>query len=132
MKKLLISTAVIELGAGLALAFSPSVAVRLVLGSPLDSAAAVALGRLAGAALLALGLACWLASRDAESRAARGVVTAMTLYNLGAVVVLGAAGVQLRPVRVALWPAVALHTLMTLWCVTALLEKPTPVAETKK
>lgn len=132
MKRLLISTAVIELGAGLALTCCPSAAVALLLHSPLESPAAVTLGRMAGAALLALGVACWFARHDAQSCAARGVITAMTVYNLGAVVVLGVAGIQSQPVGVALWSAVVLHVIMTAWCVKALLKKPTQIAEKTK
>jgi hypothetical protein len=96
----------------------------LLLGSPLDEPAAVALGRLAGVALLTLAVACWLAKYDAQSCAARGVVSAMVVYNLGAVLVLGAAGIWSRPVGIALWPAVALHAAMTVWCVASLRCKP--------
>jgi hypothetical protein len=85
MKPLLVVTAVIELGAGLALLGFPSAAVALLLGSSLAMPAAVTLRRLAGAALLALGLACWLARRDVQSRAARRLVAAMLLYNFAAV-----------------------------------------------
>ena len=124
MKALYTLMAVIELGAGVALLCCPSAAVALLLGSGLDAPAAVALGRLAGAALLALGVACWFARGDEQSRAARGVVTAMTVYNLGAVVVLGTAGIRLRPVGVALWPAVVLHAAMAGWCVECLRRRP--------
>jgi hypothetical protein len=129
MKRLLMVTAILEVGAGLALLCCPSPAVALLLGSPLDTPAATALGRLAGAALLALGVACWLAQRDTPSCAARGVVTAMIFYNLGAVVVLGAAGIRSHPVGVALWPAVILHAAMTVWCAVGLLGKPVPAAK---
>jgi hypothetical protein len=132
MKKLLIVSAVIEVGAGLALLCCPSTIVALLLGSPLDAPAAVTLGRLAGSALFALSVACWFATHDAQSCAAKGVIAAMTLYNLGAVVVLGSAGIQSRPAGVALWPAVILHALMTAWCVTVLLKKTTPAAEKTK
>jgi len=124
MRLLLAVTAVIEVGAGLALLFWPSAAVALLLGSGLDTPAAVTLGRLAGAALFALGVACWFARHDVRSCAARGLASAMVLYNLGAVVILGVAGTQLRPVGVALWPVVVLHAAMTVWCVTSLLCKP--------
>ena len=127
MKLLLLLTAAIELGAGLALLGFPSAAVALLLGSPLEAPAAVALGRVAGAALLALGVACWLAHCEAQSGAARGVITAMTVYNLGAVVILSAAGVQLRPVGVALWPAVVLHTAMGIGCTACLRRSPLQV-----
>jgi hypothetical protein len=121
MKTLHTVSAVIELGAGLALLVFPSAVVKLLLGSPLDSFAAIALGRLAGAALLALGVACWLARGDTLGCAAKGLVVAMLIYNMGAVVVLGVAGVQLPTTGIALWPAVVLHTAMAVWCVRELI-----------
>ena len=127
MKRLLIVTAVIELGVGVALLCLPSATVTLLLGSGLDTPAAVALGRVGGTALFALGVGCWLAQYDAQSCAARGLVSAMVLYNVGAVAILGAAGIRSQPVGVALWPAVVLHAVMTVWCVTSLLRKPTRI-----
>jgi xanthine/uracil permease len=120
VKNLHTVSAVIELGAGLALLAVPSIAVRLLLGSEI-SRAVVPLGRIAGAALLALGVACWLASGETKSCAARGLVVAMLVYNFGAVIVLGAAGIQLPTVGVALWPAVILHAVMAVWCVRVLI-----------
>ena len=127
MKRLLIVTAIIELGVGLALLCFPSATVTFLLGSGLDTPAAVALGRVAGAALSALGVASWLAHYDAQSCAARGLVSAMVLYNLGAVIILSAAGIRSQPVGVALWPAVVLHAVMAIWCVASLLRKPTRI-----
>jgi hypothetical protein len=127
VNRLLKLTALIEAATGFWLIVIPSVVVRLLLGSPLDTPAAVTLGRVAGAALLALGVACWLAQYDAQSCAARGLVSAMVLYNLGTVVILGAAGIRSQPVGIALWPAVVLHAAMTIWCVTSLLRKPTRI-----
>ena len=125
MKRLLIVTAVIELGAGVVLLCFPSATVALLLGSSLDIPGAMTLARVAGTALFALGVACWLAQYDAESCAARGLVSAMVLYNFGAVIILSAAGIRSQPVGVALWPAVILHAVMAVWCVTSLLRKPT-------
>lgn len=131
MKRPLIVTARIELGAGLALLFCPTATVAFLLGSPLTTSAAVALGRLAGTALLALGIANWLARGDERSGAVKGLITAMTVYNLGAVIILDAAGIRLRPVGVALWPAVLLHAAMTVWCVRSLLREPIQIAGKK-
>jgi len=114
------ATAVIELGAGLALLSFPSAAVALLLGAPLEASAALTLARVAGAALLTLGAASWLARGDTQSRAARGLVAAMVLYNLGVAIILGAAGVRSQPVGIALWPAVVLHAAMTIWCIMSL------------
>ena len=121
MKNLPTVSAVIELGAGLALLAFPSAVVKLLLGSPLDAPAAIALGRLAGAALLALGVACWFARDDTKSRAARGLVVAMLVYNVGAVVILGAAGIRVPAPGIALWPAVVLHAVMAVWCIRVLI-----------
>jgi hypothetical protein len=115
--------AIIEAATGLALIAVPTVVVRLLLGAEI-SGASIPLGRVAGVALLALGVACWLAHYDARSCAARGLVSAMVLYNLGTVVILGAAGIRSQPVGIALWPAVILHALMTVWCITSLLDRP--------
>ena len=116
MKRLLKLTAIIEAATGLALIAVPSVVVRLLLGSPLDTSAAVMLGRVAGAALLALGVACWLARDDTQSRATRGLVVAMLMYNIPATAVLAFAGIGLGLHGVALWPAVVLHAAMGAWC----------------
>jgi hypothetical protein len=132
MKTLLIVTALIEAGAGAGLMCCPSAMAALLLGSPLDTPAALTLGRVAGAALFALGVACWFAHYDAQNGAARGLVSAMVLYNLGAVVILGIAGIRLQPLGIALWPAVVLHTAMTVWCTVCLLRIPARIDRNTK
>lgn len=115
MKNLHTVTAVIELGAGLALLSFPSATVA----------------RVGGAALLALGVACWLARGDTQSGAARGLIVAMLLYDVAAVVVLAFAGTGFGLYGAALWPAVFLHAVMTVWCVTWLRRGPMPVSEAR-
>jgi hypothetical protein len=116
MKSLYTATAAVELGAGLALLCFPSATVMLLVGAPLQAAPALTVGRVGGAGLLALGVACWLARDDTQSRAARGLIAAMSLYNVAAVVVLAFAGIGFGLHGVALWPAVILHAVMTVWC----------------
>lgn len=116
MKRLLITTALIEIGAGLALLGWPAIFVRLLLGAPLEGSAAFVVARIGGAGLLTLGVAAWLASYDAMSTAARGLGRAMILYNLGAALILGVTGLHAAAVGPALWFAVGLHVAMTAWC----------------
>jgi Kef-type K+ transport system membrane component KefB len=111
----------IELGAGLALLCVPSVTAVLLLGEQLVEPVALAVARVAGVALLTLGVACWLASRDTGSRAARGLVAAMVIYNLGATIILATAGILSHLFGVALWPAVAVHLAMAIWCIVSVL-----------
>jgi multisubunit Na+/H+ antiporter MnhG subunit len=124
MKRLLIATAAIEAGAGVALIAIPSSVTTLLIGAQLTTAAALTVARVGGAGVLSLGVACWLARGDAQSGGARALVVAMLLYNVAAVVILGDASMQSQPVGVALWPVVVLHSAMAAWCVLNLVRTP--------
>ncbi len=128
MKRFLTLTAIIEAATGLALIAVPAIVVRLLLGAEI-SGASIPLGRVAGAALLALGVACWLACDDRQSRTARGLVVAMLIYNIVATTVLAFAGIGLGLDGVALWPAVVLHAAMAVWCVVCLRRSPQNVTD---
>jgi hypothetical protein len=114
------ATAAIEAGAGLGLLGFPLRAAELLLGAPLESPDAMTLARVGGAGLLTLGAAFWLARGDTQSRAAKGLIAALVIYNLAVVLILGIAGIRAERVGVLLWPAVVLHTAMTIWCFVSL------------
>ncbi len=120
MKALHTASAVIELGAGLALLCCPSATVALLIGAALESPAGLTVARVGGAGLFALGVACWLARGDTQSRAAKGLVVAMLLYDVAAVAVLAYANIGFGLYGVALWPAVVLHAVMSVWCLACL------------
>jgi hypothetical protein len=120
MKTLQIASALIELGAGLALLSYPSVAVAFLVGAPLEGPAALTVGRVCGAGLLTLGVACWLARGDTQSRAANGLIAAMLFYDVAVAAILAFAAIGNGLYGVALWPAVVLHTAMSVWCVACL------------
>jgi hypothetical protein len=117
MKRLLLVTAALEAAAGVALLVVPSMAAMLLLGAPVETSAALTVARVGGCGLFTLGMACWLARADAHSRAATGLVDALTFYNIAVVVVLAYAGVRLGLRGVLLWPAVVLHIAMAAWCI---------------
>ena len=119
-RKLLVVTALAETGVGLTLLLSPPLVAGLLLGVSLDAPAALVVGRIAGAALLSLGGACWLARDDGPSLARRGLVAALLLYNCAACAVLAHAGAGVRLVGVLMWPAVALHAVLAVWCIACL------------
>ena len=120
MKTLQIVSAMIELGAGLALLCCPSAAVGRLVGAPLEGRAALTVARVCGAGLLALGVACWLARGDTQSLASNGLVAAMLLYDVAVAAILAYAAIENGLYGVALWPAVILHTVMSVWCVACL------------
>ncbi len=102
MKAMLRTIAVIEVTTAIALLAVPALLVSALLGAPLDTSAGLVVARLAGAAVLSLGVACWLGIRDARSRATVGIVAAMLLYNLAAVVLLASARFRLGMMGVGL------------------------------
>jgi hypothetical protein len=123
MKKLLTMTAVIETGPGLLMVILPSLAATLLFGSPLDTPAGLTAGRSAGAALVAIGVASWLTRNAGQSRAARGLVGALTIYNTAIVAIFAYAGLVLGLSSTGFWPAVLVHAAMAVWCVVSLLRR---------
>lgn len=115
-KALLAVSGVIELAAGVALLVRPSPTVMQLVGESLESPGALSVARVGGAGLLALGLTCWLARVDAQSRAATGLVAAMLTYNVAAAAILAHANIGYGLRGVALWPGVALHAVLAVWC----------------
>jgi hypothetical protein len=102
----------------------PSVPLALLLGVDQASPEAAVVARVAGAALLALGVACWLGRTDTGSSSQLGLLTGVLTYDVIAVGVLVYTGLLLGLVGIALWPAVVLHTALAVWCVVCLRVTP--------
>ena len=120
MKYLLGLTAVFESATGLALLLAPALLASLLFGVGLDAPIGMIVARIAGAALLALGVACWLARDEGRRRSILGLIVALLLYNVAAAVVLIHAGIGLKLSGAALWPAVLAHVALALWCIACL------------
>jgi len=109
LKRLLIVKSTVEILAGLAFALSPGRLFVILLGTPLELGGLFAF-RMFGAAIFAIGLACWLARDDSEGRTARGLVFSMLLYDAAFVAILLSARLGARLSGIGLWPVVILHS----------------------
>lgn len=103
MKKVLVFAAVVEAATGLALLIVPSILGQLLLGAQL-AGVAVSVARVAGIALIGLGVACW------PGPALVGMLTYSGLVTL----YLASIGVTGDLTGVFLWPAVALHAVLSI------------------
>ena len=122
MKTVLLLAALAEGGTGAALLAFPSIVLRMLFGAEVGGAGEVT-GRIAGIALIGLGVACW---PDGSTRPAlRGMLT----YSLFAMLFLVYVGVRGASVGVLLWPAVMVHAILVALLLRArFAEGPGPAA----
>jgi hypothetical protein len=102
MRRALALAAVGEIATGLALLLVPSIVGRLLLGEELTGVA-IPVARVAGIALVALGIACWPGPP----------VLGMLTYSLGVALYLAYVGIAGGFGGMLLWPAVAVHVALT-------------------
>lgn len=119
-KSLLIVTAIIEIGTGLPLLIAPSLTAKLLLGAGLGSPESILVGRIAGAALLSIGLTCWLERNRDNGASARGLVSGLLVYNAVAAALLVYAAAVEGMSGVGIWPACAMHSALFIWCIARL------------
>ncbi len=113
MKKALILTAIAEDLTGLALLSVPSLVGQLLLGERLIGVA-VAVARVTGIALIALGVACWPGPP----------VAGMLIYSAAVALYLAYVGFAHGLTGILLWPAVLLHIGLTALLVWAFAQNP--------
>ena len=110
MRKILVFASVGEGVTGLALMIVPTLVGQLLMGAELTGIA-IPVARVAGIALTSLAIACW------PGTPLVGMLTYCTVVTLY-LAYLGFAGVL---TGILLWPAVALHVLLTILLPRALL-----------
>ncbi len=108
MDRLLKFAALVEFFTGVALITIPSPVALLLLGVELDGVSPV-LARVAGIAMMSLGIACWPGSAPTRS-----VSTGLLIYNLFITIFLAYLGIQGEWVGYLLWPVVGLHAVLTI------------------
>ena len=111
MNALLGLAAVLEGATGMVLMLHPALVAQWLFGDGV-SGAGMALSRVAGFALLALGVACW-PGREAGSGSAPAL-RAMLTYSLLVTLYLVYLGGVVHLAGLLLWPAVAAHLVFTL------------------
>jgi hypothetical protein len=102
MKNVLVLAAVSEVATGAALLIGPSLVGQLLLGAELTGVA-IPVARVAGIALIALGVACWPGTPR----------VAMLIYGAAVALYLAYLGLAGGLNGILLWPAVALHVILT-------------------
>jgi len=102
MKRVLVLAAVSEAATGVALLIVPSLVGQLLFGAELTGIA-ITVARVTGIALIALGVACW----PGPPR------VGMLTYSAAVTLYLAYVGFTGGLTGVLLWPAVALHVILT-------------------
>jgi hypothetical protein len=115
-KLLLLITALVEAATGLCLLFLPAVLFAVLLGLHRPTVDMIFVGRFAGAALFAIGIASWMARADTRTPAQQGLLTGILIYEAAASMLLAFAGSILKMNGILLWPAVAIHAILAIWC----------------
>lgn len=113
MKSALTFAAIAEAFTGLALLIVPSLVSQLLLGEQL-SGAAVPIARIAGIALIALGVACWPGPP----------LVGMLAYNAAVTLYLAYLGFAGDLSGVFLWPVVVLHMIITAFLTRQFMRRP--------
>ena len=103
MKWLLIFAAVAEAATGLGLLIVPSLVGQLLLGEQLTGVA-ISVARVAGMALIGLGIACWPGS----------ALVGMLIYSALVTLYLAFLAFAGGSIGLLLWPAVAVHALLSI------------------
>lgn len=102
MPRALTLAAIGEVATGLALLLAPSLVVRLLLGA-VPSGEALVIARVAGIAIIGLGIACWPGPPTAG----------MVVYSVSVALGLAYLGLTGMAAGFLLWPAVLVHSGLT-------------------
>ncbi|MGB0133765.1 hypothetical protein [Dokdonella sp.] len=120
IKALLAAIAVVEFATGAGLVFVPSVIVEILLGHSLESEVALVVARIAGLALIAMGLVCWFEKTTTRGGSPDSLLTGLLVYNIGVPVLLVHGYLAHGIEGVASWPAVAFHLVLAAWLAACL------------
>ena len=122
MKKYVLALAALaEAGTGVILVAYPPIVVRLLFGAEIGGAGLI-MSRIAGIALIGLGVACWPGNPDVQQ------LYGMLAYSMLAMLYLIRIGIRGAPIGLLLWPAVVAHVILVALLVVALFKNKTSAA----
>jgi hypothetical protein len=114
-KRFLTLSGTLEFITGIVVLAAPALFARILFGSVPDVPSGLACARIAGTALLSLGVACWLGSRGIQDRAVAAIIAAMLTYNVSIAVLLLWLRFSAGVTGIGLLPASALHIALAFW-----------------
>jgi hypothetical protein len=121
MNRLLMLAALAEAGTGVILLADPPIVVQLLFGAEVSGSGMI-MSRLAGIALIGLGVTCW---PGADTRRA---FYGMATYGVLAMLYLAYIGVRGESVGLLLWPGVVVHAVLIVLLGSAWLRQRTTPA----
>ncbi len=122
-KNVLAFAAAAEAGTGLLLLAYPPIVVRLLFGAEI-SGSGVIMSRLAGLALIGLGVSCWPGSSAFQA------LYGMLAYSTLAMLYLIRIGIRGAPEGPLLWPGVVVHAIIVVLLMWAWRKEQRPAIRT--
>ena len=122
MRLLFNGSAAIEILTGIGMLVAPAFLIGLLLGDGLGPIG-IAVTRVLGIGLLSLGIAGWDSREQAQGKAL-GPRTGLFVYNIGATALFVFLGTIGAMNGLLLWPAAALHLVLSLLMLGAIIRRP--------
>jgi hypothetical protein len=108
--------AIVEGATGLALLVIPTVLLTLLFGPTPATPEVPVIGRICGAALLAIAVASWGARDENRRHGLVELLVGVTLYNCLATAAFVYSALVLKLIGILLWPALLYHAATSMWC----------------
>lgn len=102
---------------GVALVVFPAFVTGAVLGVSLTEPAALVVSRVAGTALLSLGIISWMVASEGRSKPGKSLVTGLAIYNTLIMMVMVYTITLQDFTSAGLWIVILLHALLAGWCI---------------
>jgi hypothetical protein len=117
VKLLLEAMAIINILAGVVMIVFPVFLSGAVLGVSLNEPAAIVVLRVAGVAILSLGIVCWMVASEGRSKPGKSLVTGLAIYNTLIMMIIAYTITIQNFTSPGLWVVILLHAIFAGWCI---------------